>query len=392
MRALSPRRLSHALARRRRRAQQLAERRAALLPYYAFDGHGRRRLNITLVLRSAKKPTSSTYIRLLGPMAKQTFGRVGLEVIDRKSLSISRRADVCIVQRTAFDHADTATRFVDEARSRGCVIVVDSDDAFSALEPDHPQYAEQIQRAQVLEDVMRRADEVWFSTDDLRRAHDLPASLVVRNTLDLDLWRPGSGPTPETDPEAPLRMLYMGTTTHDGDLAMLAPVLERLHAAHPGEFTVVMVGVAKGLAEQPWMQVVKPPSSSYQQFVPWLVSQGPFDLGLSPLLDSGFNRAKSDIKCLDYLALGARPVVSDVEPYRVDELDDLVDRVPELPEAWFAALEHHVVGRAALRQAAVRDRATGFDYLSTRRSADQTAALLRERLDALVAARPTSRP
>lgn len=387
MRPLIPRSLSGAVTRRRHRRQVLAERRAALLPHYAFRGHGRGRLNVTLVLRSSRKPTSSTFIRLLGPMARPAFGRVGLDVVDQKNLWISRRSSVCIVQRTAFDDADSARGFLDEARRRGCVVAVDSDDAFSALDPDHPQYAQQIERAQVLEDVMREADEVWLSTDDLRRAHDLPTALVVRNTLDLDLWRPGSGPAPETRPEAPLRMLYMGTTTHDGDLAMLAPALEQLHAAHPGSFTVVMVGVAKGLAERPWMQVAKPPKSSYQQFVPWLVSQGPFDLGLSPLLDSAFNRAKSDIKCLDYLALGARPVVSDVEPYRVAELEGLIDRVPEDPEAWFAVLQRHVVDRAVLRDAAAGTRAAGFDYLTANRSADGAAALLRGRLDTLLAAR-----
>lgn len=363
-----------------------------MLPHYALEGHGRGRLNVTLVLRSAKKPTSSTYIRLLSPMTRPPFGPLGIDVVDQRSLWVSRRSQVCIVQRTAFDDPAAARSFLDEARRRGCVVVVDSDDAFSALDPDHPQHAEQVARAGVLEDVMAVADEVWLSTDVLLRAHDLPQALVVRNTLDLDLWRPGSGPPPETDPAAPLRMLYMGTTTHDGDLALLAPVLQRLHAAHPGAFTVVTVGVAKGLADQPWMRVVKPPKSSYQQFVPWLASQGPFDIGLSPLLDTAFNRAKSDIKCLDYLALGARPVVSDVEPYRVAELDGLVDRVPEDADAWFAVLERHVVQRAALRRDAAGTRATGRAYLTSTRSAASTAALLRRRLDALVSAGSTQPP
>ncbi|WP_244633412.1 hypothetical protein [Aeromicrobium sp. CFBP 8757] len=392
MSPLTPRRLQHALARRRRRTARLAERRSDLLPHYVFAGHGRRRLNVTLVLRSAKRPTSSTYIRLLSPMSRPAFGRVGLDVVDHKDLWISRRSDVCIVQRTAFDDPVTAQRFVDEARRRECVVVVDSDDAFSTLDPDHPQYDQQIARAGVLEDVMRRADEVWLSTDDLLRAHDLPNARVVRNTLDLALWRPADEPATAPDPDAPLRMLYMGTTTHDGDLAMLAPVLERLHASRPGAFGVVMVGVAKGLVERPWMHVVKPPSSSYHRFVPWLVEQGPFDVGLSPLLDSPFNRAKSDIKCLDYLALGARPVVSDVEPYRVAELDGFVDRVPEDPQAWLATLERLVDDRARLRRDAVRDRRAGRDYLAATRSADLTATILRSRLDALVADRGTPSP
>jgi hypothetical protein len=387
---LTPRRLAHALARRRRRAEQLAGRRSDLRPHYVFAGHGGRRLNVTLVLHRADRPTSSTYIRLLSPMSRPAFGRVGLDVVDQKDPYVSRRCDVCIVQRTAFGDPGKAQRFVDDARRRGCVVVVDSDDAFSTLDPDHPQYVRQIERAEVLDGVMRRADEVWLSTDDLLRAHDLPTARVVRNTLDLTLWQPGAGPEPQTDPHAPLRLLYMGTTPHDGDLAMLAPVLARLHAERPGAFEVVMVGVAKGVAERPWMRVAKPPSSSYHRFVPWLVAQGPFDIGLSPLVDSPFNRAKSDVKCLDYLALGARPVVSDVEPYRVAELDGLVDRVPADPEAWFATLVGLVDGRVALRGRSADERAAGWAYLTSTRSADVTATLLRSRLDALVADSPSS--
>jgi hypothetical protein len=50
-------------------------------------------------------------------------------------------------------------------------------------------------------------------------------------------------------------------------------------------------------------------------------------------------------------------------------------------------LERLVVDRAALRERAARDRARGYDYLSSSRSADVTATYLRARVDALVAAR-----
>jgi hypothetical protein len=346
---------------------------------------------VTIVLRNAAKPTSSTYIRLYGPLALPAFGsRVGLDIVDEKALWISRRSAVCIVQRTAFSTHESAKRFLAEARRRGCVVVVDSDDAFSALDPDHPQYDKQIERGAILDGVMREADEVWLSTDDLLAALALPHAKVIRNTLDLGLWKPGDEAATSVPAIAPLRILYMGTTTHDGDFALVSPVLERLHAAHPGMFVVVMVGVAKGLADKPWMQVVKPPDGAYPEFVPWLIAQGPFDVGISPLVESAFNRAKSDIKCLDYLALGVRPVVSDVLPYQVPELHELVQRVRNDPESWYAALEDLVVHRADLRHDAPARRQAAAGYLATTRSADLTAARLRERIDALRAARTRS--
>lgn len=383
------RRLRSAVARRRERSRKLEKRRVALLPHYSFEAHGRRRLNVTLVLRDARKPTSSTFIRLLSPLSRPAFGRVGLDVVDPRMLHVSRRSQVCIVQRTAFDRTDTARQLVALARRRGCVLVVDNDDAFSALDPGHPQYARQAERAQVLDDVMGEADEVWLSTEALRASHGLPSAVVVPNSLDPALWRPELVPAAETDPEAPLRLLYMGTATHDGDLAMVTPALDRLHDAHPGAFVVVMVGIASELVERPWMQVLTPPKRSYQRFVPWLVSSGPFDLGLSPLVDSAFNRAKSDVKCLDYLALGARPVVSDLVPYAGADLDGLVDRVPDGPDAWFAALEPYVVDRAGWRRDAASSRAAGIDHVVSTRSADGTAAILRARLDDLMSSSST---
>lgn len=392
MRAVTPRRVAQALARRRKRAGLLKERRAALTPHYAFRPHGRRRLNVTVVLRNATKPTSSTYIRLYSPLARPAFGRrVGLDIVDEKGMWISPRTDVCIVQRTAFSKPATAATFLAEARRRGCVVIVDSDDAFSALDPDHPQYELQTARAAVLDTVMREADEVWLSTEELLAAHPEARARVVRNTLDLGLWQPECARVSALTAGAPLSILYMGTTTHDGDFALIDPVLDRLHAAYPGQFEVVMIGVARGLPERPWMRVLKPEDGAYPRFVPWLVAEAPFDVGISPLVDSTFNRAKSDIKCLDYLALGARPVVSDVEPYRVAELDDLIDRVGNDPDEWFVALEALVRDRAPLRADTDGRRAAGVDYVMTQRSADTTAALLRARVDALRARPRTGR-
>ncbi len=388
---MTPRRVAQAMARRRRRAGLLAERLDLLRPHYDFRGHGRRRLNVTLVVPKAKRPTSSTYIRLLGPMSLPGFGPMGLDIVDEKGIWVSPRTDVCIVQRTAFGDAAVAQRFLADARRVGCLVIVDSDDAFGVLDPDHPQYAQQAERASILDDVMREADEVWLSTDDLLALHPLPTARVVRNTLDLPRWtrrRDVAAPTADE----PLRVLYMGTATHDGDFAMVEPSLDRLHESHPGQFEVHVVGIGKGLPDKPWMDVLARPQTAYPQFVPWLVGLGPFDIGLSPLLDSPFNRAKSDIKCLDYLALGSFPVVSDVLPYRVAELDDHIHRVANDGDSWFAELERLVVDRGALRAGAARRRAAADDYLAASRSAEITARLLRDRIDILRAGRRRGHP
>jgi glycosyltransferase involved in cell wall biosynthesis len=76
---------------------------------------------------------------------------------------------------------------------------------------------------------------------------------------------------------------------------------------------------------------------SYSNFVPWLRAQsGPLKLGIAPLLDTEFNRYKSDLKVLDYGAMGLPVLASDVESFRsfASAPVDGVILVPNNPEAW----------------------------------------------------------
>ncbi|MFI5427830.1 hypothetical protein [Aeromicrobium sp. UC242_57] len=146
---------------------------------------------------------------------------------------------------------------------------------------------------------------------------------------------------------------------------------------------MIVVGVAKELPDSPWMRRLSPPAASYPSFVPWLVSTGPYDIGLSPLVDSAFNRCKSDIKCLDYLALGALPLVSDVEPYQPVDIAHHIVKVADRPDAWFEAIEHEIVHRAERRREAAERRQASDVYLRSERSVEIAAKVLSARLRAL---------
>ena len=143
-------------------------------------------------------------------------------------------------------------------------------------------------------------------------------------------------------------MLYMGTGTHGPDFAAMRPALDRLWAEREGQFDVTLIGIAPPTDPAPWLHRVAPPADAiaYPRFVRWLREQGPFDIGLAPLADTRFNSAKSDIKLLDYLALGLLPVVQDCPAYRLD---------PAMAEGavhatdWFEALRSLVDDRDAAR-------------------------------------------
>ena len=159
---------------------------------------------------------------------------------------------------------------------------------------------------------------------------------------------------------------------------MLRPHLDRLHAARPDAFKLTLIGVAPDIEPAPWLSKISPPAGSiaYPRFVRWLRDQGPFDVGLAPLVDTAFNRGKSDIKMLDYAALGALPILEETPAYRADpHAADIIVQTTD----WYAALIDVLDNRDAARQRA----AAAETYLWRSRCVSQVAPAMLARLEAL---------
>ena len=172
----------------------------------------------------------------------------------------------------------------------------------------------------------------------------------------------------------------MGTATHDVDLKMIIPALEKVAAKHPDSFTLTLIGVADTVPDRLWIARLYQPKygSINPAFVKWFRAQGPFDVGLSPLVDSEFNRGKSDIKCLDYLAAGIRPVVSDITPYQSADLNKYIIRVKNTNKDWEEGLTVIVENAAAVRADNARLMPAAQNYIWGERSSEQTAQQLFE--------------
>jgi len=139
----------------------------------------------------------------------------------------------------------------------------------------------------------------------------------------------------------------MGTFTHDDDLMMVLPALRSLYRNHGDEVEFQIVGgmgckdTWEALSELP-VRVVspQPAESAYPLFMLWFTSRLRWDVAISPLLDTPFNRCKSDIKFLDYSAIGAAGIYSRVPAYESSvhhmETGLLVDNDVK---AWVQALE-----------------------------------------------------
>jgi len=343
----------------------------------------RRALRVHIIVpHGPNGPQSSAYIRLIAPLTDES-------ITGRATVTLGSFADpvppcdVCIVQRTALPSIAAVDGLVRTLGAMGAVLVSDVDDAFRLIGPDHPEAAHYRPLNAALERAVVASAESWFSTAEMVQVYRgiVLNPHVVPNMIDPRLWRDWRHPRPAAFTGKRVRMLYMGTHTHGADLAMIRPALERLAAERPGAFDLTVIGVSPDIPPAPWMARLSPPAGSiaYPRFARWLRAQGPFDVGLAPLVDTAFNHAKSDIKLLDYAALGLLPLVSDSPAYRgVSSAFATLVR----PDGWHEALSRLLDHRDTAREQAER----AHEHLWRDRAVSTIAPMMIERLESLVSA------
>lgn len=334
-------------------------------------------LRVALIVRDGDWwPKSSVFVRLLSPLTDPSLqDKLGIELLAENSVTVGDVA-ICIVQRNAYDDLATAKKLVDHLKERHIALVVDTDDAFHDIDRSHPEYDLQKQRTEAFDYLISHASQIWVSTQRLAKHFKKKSKnpiMIVPNSLDKRLWHLDNT---QVSNDRPLQILYMGTGSHDADFELIRPTLQQLK---PGSFELTMIGAISKPINESWLKrVPQPPfmGSLYLKFVPWFLKQGPFDVGIAPLVDNDFNRSKSDIKCLDYLASGLLPVVSDIEAYATPDLGPYIIRVKNSGFAWQKALSDLSANRQALRQELPSIVASGRDYLWSDRNSSSTAKQL----------------
>ena len=283
------------------------------------------------------------YIRLLQPLDHpQIGGDIDVVIADAET-ALDYDADVIVTQRYALSDMQAADALAVHARRTGATLVYDMDDDLLNIPRRHPDAAALRPKARIVQRILRHADAVCVSTPALA-AGLMPLRrdiVVVPNGIDERLWQ---HPAPVSPPfrEGSLRILCMGTATHDDDFAIVAPALTRLRDDFGDSVTIDMLGFSSRGDLPPWINRLSTPplaALSYPGFVSWITSQPGWDVGLAPLADTPFNRCKSPIKTLDYAALGLAVLASDIDVYRGSLADGPGGiLVPNDTASWYTAL------------------------------------------------------
>jgi hypothetical protein len=126
-----------------------------------------------------------------------------------------------------------------------------------------------------------------------------------------------------------LRVGWVGAGQHQGDLEIIADVVRELS----NEVDWVFMGMCT--------DGIKPYLKEFHGFVsiadyPKKMFELDLDIAIAPLEDNIFNRCKSNLRLLEYGAMGWPVVCSDVHPYRTD--DPPVIRVKNSSADWIGAI------------------------------------------------------
>lgn len=295
------------------------------------------------------RPHSSSYIRLIRPLTHPSLAN-HLEVTYSPRLP-EQSMDVVIIDRLWRPDITPALadHLVKEILSQGIRLIYALDDNLLDLTQERSDWPQE-HHLLAMHIFMQAADAVWVTTTPLKeRLSELNQNIaVIPNALDERLLCSAGQPAGGHLFEKRVKKIgFMGTMTHDRDLTMIVPALRELWFRHPDEFEVEIVGVAgneetiEALSELP-VQVIYPPpeEQEYPLFQLWFTSHVNWDIAIAPLIDTPFNSCKSDIKFLDYCAIGAAGIYSRVPAY-IPSIQHLETGllVGNQVQAWTDALE-----------------------------------------------------
>ena len=285
---------------------------------FGFDGDARYRLH---------DPS-----RFLGQLPGVTS--IDCHFFSRHLPELTELADVLVVQFVNdWDLLELCLR----RQSAGRITVFEANDYFFDLQPWNPIVGHWQDRTvqELYLQFLTQSDAVQTSTDELARRWK------ERGARQVAVFPNHFTQVPPLPPRAPrpLTIGWAGSPGHLADWYDVAPRIQKWLDEHPDVHLAVMTNEVA----QPFFHL--PPDryhfAGFASLETYLQFLGGVDIAIAPLLPTGYNRCRSDVKFLEYASRGVAGIYADLEPYRATVVpgetgllyrthDELVDHLERL--------------------------------------------------------------
>lgn len=245
-----------------------------------------------------------------------------------------------IIQRNALGD-EHFTRLIPYIKKNLFSYSFEIDDNLLAVPPDIDIDKTYKTYSKILKSLIIKASSVTVSTGALSKELSKlnPKTSIVANNISARIWRGDLTKTMSDQFVA----VYFGTKTHRKDYELMLPALSDIANRYPRFKLIVIGALEQNYLTPDWVDVIEVPPAqrNYPTFVPWLKKiTAHANLGLAPLEENRFNRFKSNLKALEYAALGLPVLASAGGVYDSIALEaPAVQTVKNTPILWAEALE-----------------------------------------------------
>lgn len=256
-------------------------------------------------------------------------------------VELARAAPDAIIMHQPLDDPQTDAleaykRFMPQVRR-----IITIDDLITALPKKNSFYKAGFKDARPrLRRTLGLADRLVVSTRPLA---DICADMIgdiriMPNCLEGALW---NDVAPPRLPRKKPRVGWAGAQQHLGDLELIYPVVEAL----ADEVDWIFMG----MCPEPLKPFVRESHGFVQDFrtYPQALARLDLDLAIAPLEIHAFNECKSNLRLLEYGAMGWPVICTDIYPYQ----NAPVTRLPNEPEKWISTIREQLADPAALQHA-----------------------------------------
>lgn len=253
---------------------------------------------------------------------------------------IYTKEDVKDCDIVVFQRESIKIDIANEALSLEKPIIYETDDLLIKIPSNHPFFRNYAGSIPLITEFLLKVKPVIIAST-LTLGENLKClfgnnCFVFRNYLNRTII-PETNKRDKLQTDKPIRLGFAGTISHAPDLALIEPALLRLAHRYGDRIEIFLWGAwTENLRACDRVQIIKQ-GLPYWHYLQRL-NDLEFDIGLIPLADTEFNRCKSDIKWVEYGALGIPAVVSDLPLYEEAKRSGLAVVVPNDSDAWYEAL------------------------------------------------------